>query len=153
MLSAVNPESDLTQSILITGLLRLATPDGAAAELLQCCGIQSTIDRLPNGMESKVRSDKLSWGERKMIALARILLGSGSVWLLDDVVAAVPGSDADEFVGMILNFNADATIVVACRRPVAVEHFDRVIELEGGACGLRRTPSVQRASESATIET
>ncbi len=132
--------------------LRGKALDGATAELLRRCGLQSTIDRLPKGLESKVRSDKLSSGERKMFALARILLGNGSLWLLDDVVAAIPGSDTNEFVRMILDFDADATIVVACRRPVAAERFDRVIELEGGSVIYDGPPSVQRECESATIE-
>ena len=122
--------------------------DGAAEDRLLRCGVRSTIDRLGKGLESKVGSDKLSSGERKMFALARILLGTWSVWLLDDFTAAIPDSDANEFVRMILGFNEGATIVVACQRPVAIACFDRVIELERGRVLYDGPPSSRRACES-----
>lgn len=70
-----------------------STVNGSTGDLLVRCGAQRTIDRLPRRLQSKVKAEALSFGERKALALARILLGNTSVWLLDDFTAAMPNSE------------------------------------------------------------
>jgi heme exporter protein A len=70
-------KSELTvrENIRFDAALRLARPAGDTAEILTRLGIADRID-LPSGV--------LSAGQRRRVALARVLLSGAMLWMLDE---------------------------------------------------------------------
>lgn len=114
----------------------LGLPNGAASErtlkLIRACGARSLIKRLPRGLDSRVGSADLSFDERKSLGLARIILSNASLWLLDDPAGVLSGRNAKKLVRTVLEAADGATVILTFNRPVAIERFDRVIELRRG---------------------
>ncbi len=95
-------------------------------------GVGKIITRLPEGMEARVGSQELSAGEARVVYLARVVLGSAGVLLLDEPFEGTTGGSGSKVAGVLTSVAAGRTVIAACRRPVSVGAFDRVIELKKG---------------------
>jgi ATP-binding cassette subfamily C protein LapB len=104
------------------------------ARLMQQTGIADFAARHPQGygMQIGPRGEKLSGGERQSVALARLLLGTPRVLLLDE-----PTSSMDTMLEMRLVRNmaelvGDRTLIVSTHRAPVLQLVDRIIWLEAG---------------------
>jgi ATP-binding cassette subfamily C protein LapB len=104
------------------------------ARLMQQTGIADFAARHPQGygMQIGPRGEKLSGGERQSVALARVLLGTPRVLLLDE-----PTSSMDTMLEMRLVRNmaelvGDRTLIVSTHRAPVLQLVDRIIWLEAG---------------------
>ncbi len=117
-------------------------------------GFEALLDifELDGELDTLVR--ELPYGRRRVVAMARSLLGSPSFLLLDEPVAGVNRSDADELaaaitsladrgVGVLL-IEHDVEFVMSVARQVTVLDFGRVIAT-GTPSEVRRHPDVIRA--------
>ncbi|MFN8379797.1 MAG: ABC transporter ATP-binding protein [Anaerolineae bacterium] len=93
------------------------------------------IDLLPQGLDTKVteRGGNLSMGQRQLVALARIVLQSPSILILDEATASVdPLTEALIQEGLDTVLKGRTSIVIA-HRLSTIRHADRIIVLERGA--------------------
>jgi ABC-type multidrug transport system fused ATPase/permease subunit len=93
------------------------------------------IDLLPHGLDTRVteRGGNLSMGQRQLVALARILLQSPSILILDEATASVdPLTEALIQEGLDTVLKGRTSIVIA-HRLSTIRHADRIIVLERGA--------------------
>jgi len=109
-------------------------------KVLKLCRAWKCVVGLRKELKTKVSSFDFSPAERRAFALARALLSGVSVLLLDDSFAELSKNRASVLLSKVLAAKPATTVVYACRKPVAVEHFDRVIHLEQGKV-VRDAPS------------
>ena len=114
----------------------LGLPNGDASKktfkIMRRSGAQAVVHRRPAGLDSKVGSADLSFGERRALGLARIILSNASLWLLDDPAGVLSDRKAKKMVNALLDAADQATVIATFNRPDAIERFDRVIELRRG---------------------
>lgn len=84
----------------------------AACDLLGRFGLLSLAD---------TRAGDLSFGQSKILELARALAGEPTVLLLDEPAAGLPHAEADKMAGIIRELNADGMTVLL------VEHNMRMV--------------------------
>ncbi|WP_405741399.1 ATP-binding cassette domain-containing protein [Anaerovibrio slackiae] len=110
-------------------------PDGELVRVLELAGLGSWYRRqaAAGGMEAKLGDggSSLSNGQRHRLGLARAMLGSPSVLLLDEVTAGLEPNEEGELLDMLRQWQGSGRVVVlATHRQQAVSRADRVIAVE-----------------------
>jgi len=118
--------------------LRYAKNDATLEEMQSACEaaqIWKLISSLPNGVETMVgeRGHRLSGGEKQRLAIARLLLKSPSVVILDEATAHLD-SENEQLVQEALKIALKGrTSIVIAHRLSTVRDADQILVLEKGA--------------------
>jgi thiol reductant ABC exporter CydC subunit len=114
--------------------VRLARPeatDAEIAEALRRARILSWVERLPDGLDTRVGEDgrELSGGQRQRIALARALLVDAPVLVLDEPTAHLDPATATELVADVFAAAGDRSILLITHRPEGLDLVDEMVSL------------------------
>ena len=125
-------------------------PDGELVRVLELAGLGSWYRRqaAAGGMEAKLGDGgiSLSNGQRHRLGLARAMLGSPSVLLLDEVTAGLEPHEEGVLLDMLRQWQGSGRVVVlATHRQQAVSRADRVIAVEA-------EPEIEKVEIEAEIE-
>jgi thiol reductant ABC exporter CydD subunit len=119
--------------------VRLRRPHASDAEVdaaLRAAGIDPST--LPEGAASRVGdlASDVSAGQRRRVALARVLLDPPSLVMLDEPTAGLDDATEIDVVDAIRRLAAaGAAVVVVAHRPSLVQGADEIVELDPVAVG------------------
>ena len=121
----------------ITANLRYAKSDATFDEMKEACQaaqIWDLISSLPNGLETMVgeRGHRLSGGEKQRIAIARLLLKSPSIVILDEATAHLDSENEELVQSALAKALQGRTSIVIAHRLSTVMSADQIIVLENG---------------------
>lgn len=117
--------------------IRYGRPDATDEEVEAAArqlGDGSWVDSLPEGLHSDVgeRGARLSFGQRQLVALVRVLLQNPAILLLDEATASIdPLTEAQIQAGLAAVLRGRTSVVVA-HRLSTVRTADRIIVLRNG---------------------
>lgn len=119
----------------IAGNLRLASPDADDAVLwdaLRRAGLEPAVRRLPQGLETMLGDEGsgLSGGERRRLALARLILTDPVIWLLDEPTEGLDRPMAAAVLDDILAAAAGRIVLLATHRPEEAAKAGRLLRLD-----------------------
>lgn len=114
--------------------VRLAQPEATDDDLrhtLDQVGLGSWIHALPHGIHTRTGQDgtQLSGGQRRRIALARILLSDPQIVILDEPTEHLDRNAANELLALVCELTADRGLIWITHDLSQLNHFDRVIDL------------------------
>jgi len=120
-------------------------------KVIEECGLSVIIDQLPKGLDSRITEggSNLSLGEQQRICLARALLGSPQILLLDEADSFLDGESRELFTTIVRNYAG--TIIMATHN---VDHILLADEIwlikEGGISwnGPRDDFSIKQLEQS-----
>jgi ATP-binding cassette subfamily B protein len=117
--------------------LRYAKHDATEAEMEDACRaaqIWQLIESLPNRFETLVgeRGHRLSGGEKQRLAIARLLLKSPSVVILDEATAHLDSENEALVQQALKSALKGRTSIVIAHRLSTVKDADQIIVLENG---------------------
>ena len=124
--------------------LRYAKQDATEEEMINACKsaqIWSLIDSLPNRFETMVgeRGHRLSGGEKQRLAIARLLLKSPSVVILDEATAHLDSENEQLVHAALQSALKGRTSIVIAHRLSTVRDADQILVLEKGSIVERGT--------------
>ena len=117
--------------------LRYAKQDATQDQMQSACEaaqIWDLVKSLPNGFETMVgeRGHRLSGGEKQRLAIARLLLKSPSIVILDEATAHLD-SENEQLVHAALSFALKGrTSIVIAHRLSTVREADQILVLDKG---------------------
>jgi ATP-binding cassette subfamily C protein LapB len=108
--------------------------DDAIFEALEVSGASNFVKHLPKGLDHPIMEggSGLSGGQRQSILLARMLLRSPNIVLLDEPTASLDDHTEHEFIQRLNQWLGHRTLVVATHRVPVLELVERVLVLKDG---------------------
>jgi ATP-binding cassette subfamily B protein len=121
----------------ITANLLYAKGDATFDEMKQACQsaqIWDLVTSLPNGLETMVgeRGHRLSGGEKQRLAIARLLLKSPSIVILDEATAHLDSENEELVQKALSQALSGRTSIVIAHRLSTVMNADQILVLENG---------------------
>ena len=117
--------------------LHYANPDATLAEVEDACKaaqIWELIQSLPNGLETMVgdRGHRLSGGEKQRLAIARLLLKSPSIVILDEATSNLDSENEALVQAALKEALKGRTSIVIAHRLSTVKEADQILVLNNG---------------------
>jgi ABC-type bacteriocin/lantibiotic exporter with double-glycine peptidase domain len=131
----------LQDPVLLPGTIReniaYAKPDAsdsAIREAAEVANASGFIEALPNGYSTRVGDEGagLSGGQRQRIAIARALLGSPALLILDEPTTYLDEAAVSALMARLLALPHAPTVLLVTHDPQVANHAERVIELRDG---------------------
>ena len=121
----------------ITANLLYAKGDATFDEMKKACQsaqIWDLVSSLPNGLETMVgeRGHRLSGGEKQRLAIARLLLKSPSIVILDEATAHLDSENEELVQKALSQALSGRTSIVIAHRLSTVMNADQILVLENG---------------------
>jgi len=103
-------------------------------DVIKKSGLSSDLSRFPEGLETVVgeRGVSLSGGQIQRIALARALLVSPSILVLDDAFSSLDAETEENILSNASEFTRGATTIIVSHRLTAARKADRIIVMDQG---------------------
>lgn len=117
--------------------LRWGNPDATQEQIETACKIAQAHDfvmSFPDGYRTNLGQGgvNLSGGQKQRLCIARALLKSPRVLILDDSTSAVDTATDAKIRDGLRKYHPDVTKIIVAQRISSVEHADRIIVLDDG---------------------
>jgi ATP-binding cassette subfamily B protein len=134
---AVVPQETFLFSATLEGNVAFGRPDAPRADVERAvadAGLASDVARFPKRLETTVgeRGITLSGGQKQRTALARALLTSAPVLLLDDAFSSVDTETEARILAGLKGATAGRTVLLVSHRLSTLRSADRILVLENG---------------------
>lgn len=128
------------EPMLFTGTLRhnldpfKVYTDGRIKRAVNCCHLESFVNSLPLGLDHQVSDEggNLSFGQRQLLCLARMVLRQPALLLLDEATSAIDPATQESVQDTINNAFPTSTMLAVAHRLETIMEFDQVVVLDGG---------------------
>jgi ABC-type multidrug transport system fused ATPase/permease subunit len=117
----------------------------AAAEAVDALEV---FERLPNGLDTEVgeRGERLSGGQRQLVALARAIITDPRILVLDEATSSIDIATEARVQRGLARLLAGRTALVIAHRVSTIRGADRVVVLDAGRVVEQGSPAELRAA-------
>jgi len=118
----------------------------AAAEAVDALEV---LERLPDGLDTEVgeRGERLSGGQRQLVALARAIITDPRILVLDEATSSIDAATEARVQRGLARLLAGRTSLVIAHRLSTIQGADRVVVLEAGRVVEQGPPAELRAAD------
>ena len=103
-------------------------------EAVSLSAFDEDLKRMPEGLDTLVgeKGMSLSGGQKQRISIARSLIKSPDILILDDALSAVDARTEQRIINHIKENRTGKTTIIITHRLSAVHHADKIIVLDKG---------------------
>jgi ATP-binding cassette subfamily B protein len=117
--------------------IRYAAPGVSDAEMLEMAGRIGEgdwLETLPDGLHTEVgeRGNRLSMGQRQLVALMRVLVQKPAIFILDEATASIDPFTEWQIQQALSLILQDATSILIAHRLSTVKAADRIVVMDRG---------------------
>ncbi len=117
--------------------IRYARPDVTEEEVLALArriGDGEWLETFPHGLHTEVgeRGNRLSMGQRQLVALLRVLVQQPAIFILDEATASIDPFTEWQIQQALQLIMSETTSIIIAHRLFTVQAADRIIVLEKG---------------------
>jgi ATP-binding cassette subfamily B protein len=136
IVGVVTQDAHLFHDTIRTNLL-YASPNATERDLIEACDaarIWTKISSLPDGLDTVVgdRGYRLSGGEKQRVALARLLLKSPPIVVLDEATAHLDSESESAIQRALKTALAGRTSLVIAHRLSTIREADQILVIDAG---------------------
>jgi ATP-binding cassette subfamily B protein len=126
-------------------------PPDHARNAARSVGVLEALERLPDGLDSQVgeRGERLSIGQRQLVALARAMASDPRILILDEATSNVDVATEAAVQKGIERLLEGRTSIVVAHRLSTIRRADRIVVMDGGSIVESGTPEELRAAGGA----
>ena len=95
-------------------------------------GVEHIFNKLNEGLESKIKLSKLSYGELQMIAFIRAILHKANIYIFDEPTSNMDLKTEKMIQNVIDKISETSTVIIIAHRKSTIEKSDKIIYLKDG---------------------
>ncbi len=106
--------------------------DEQIKELARKIGGISLLEKLPEGLDTKIKANELSYGELQMIAFIRAILHQANIYIFDEPTSNIDLKTEKMIQKVIDHISKTSTVIIIAHRKSTIANSDKVIYLKDG---------------------
>lgn len=131
------PQDVFLFSDTVKNNIKFGKPDATDAEVKQAATqavVHTEIEKFSNGYNTMIgeRGVTLSGGQKQRVSIARALIKSPQLLILDDCLSAVDARTEKEIIGSLNHFLNGKTAIIITHRIFSLFDFDKIIVMDEG---------------------
>jgi ATP-binding cassette subfamily B protein len=132
------PQETFLFSATLAQNIAWGVPDATAEQIAwatEVAGLSSDIESFPNGLETVIgeRGLTLSGGQKQRTAIARAILRSPRILILDDALSSVDTATEEKILQGLAGVMRDRTTILISHRVSTVQNADRIVVMRQGS--------------------
>ena len=100
--------------------------------LIHEMGVERVFDKLKNGLDTKIKLCKLSYGELQIIAFIRAILYKANIYIFDEPTSNIDLKTEKMIQNIIDRISKKSTVIIIAHRKSTIESSDKIIYLKNG---------------------
>jgi ABC-type multidrug transport system fused ATPase/permease subunit len=106
------------------------------------------INQLPDKINEIVDETKLSFGQKQLLSIARAILKSSKIIILDEATSNIEHETDLIIQEIIKNEFKDKTVIIVAHRLTTIQHVDKIMAIENGNIIEFDDPNVLKKDEN-----
>lgn len=101
-------------------------------DLIQEIGVEEVFNKLKEGLDTKIKLSKLSYGELQIIAFIRAILHKANIYIFDEPTSNMDLKTENMIQNIINQIAKTSTVIIIAHRKSTLENSDKIIYLKEG---------------------
>lgn len=106
--------------------------DQQIKDLIQEMGVNNLFSKLKEGLDTKIKLSKLSYGELQIIAFIRAILHKANIYIFDEPTSNIDLQTERMIQNIIDKISEKSTVIIIAHRKSTIESSDKIIYLKDG---------------------
>ncbi len=110
--------------------------DKQIENLIHEMGVENLFNKLSDGLDTKIKLTKLSYGELQIIAFIRAILHKANIYIFDEPTSNMDLKTERMIQNIIDKISQKSTVIIIAHRKSTIESSDKIIYLKDGQIDL-----------------
>lgn len=106
--------------------------DEQITELAKKIGAKGLLEKLPEGLDTKIKAEKMSYGELQIIAFIRAILHHANIYIFDEPTSNIDLKTEKMIQRIMDHISKTSTVIIIAHRKSTIASSDKVIYLKDG---------------------
>lgn len=106
--------------------------DEQIMNLVQEIGVNPLLEKLPQGLDTTIKANEMSYGELQIIAFIRAILHQANIYIFDEPTSNIDLKTENMIQKIIDHISKTSTVLIIAHRKSTIASSDKIIYLKNG---------------------